>query len=36
MDSVQKRRVVFWVPAGIALIGVLFWLLRPQAVAVDL
>ena len=36
MDSVQKRRVVFWVPAGVVLLIVLFWLLRPQAIAVDL
>lgn len=35
MDSVQKRRVLFWVPAVVVLFIVLVWLLRPQAVSVD-
>jgi HlyD family secretion protein len=36
MDSIQRRRVLFWAPGVVALLIALVWLLRPQAVPVDL
>ncbi|HEY8537785.1 MAG TPA: HlyD family efflux transporter periplasmic adaptor subunit [Steroidobacteraceae bacterium] len=36
MDSIQRRRVLFWAPGAALLIIALVWLLRPQAVPVDL
>jgi HlyD family secretion protein len=36
MDSIQRRRILFWAPGVAALVVALVWLLRPQAVPVDL
>ena len=36
MNQAGLRRLVFWIPPFVALIGVLAWLFRPQPVLVDL
>jgi len=36
MTSTARRRVLFWIPAGVLLAAAMVWLFRPQAVAVDL
>lgn len=35
MASATRRRVIFWIPAGVLLVAALVWLFRPQAIAVD-
>ncbi len=36
MDPVLKRRLMFWLPLLLALLGGLIWLFYPRAIAVDL
>lgn len=36
MTPTARRRVTFWIPAGVLLAAAMVWLFRPQAVAVDL